>query len=346
VITKATFKQFTAFRDLTIDISPGINVFIGANGTGKTHILKAIYSACTVTKTAGSFADKVLRVFMPSERQLGRLVHRQQGSSYAELVIARRTSTSPRPNTLKLVFSNHAVNPDSAKVTGIGPWCKEALEAVYIPVKEMLANAPGFRSLVTSREAHFEEIYSDIVDRALLPLLKGPPDAKRKDALSPLQDAMKGKVVTKNEEFFLHSRQGRLEFSLLAEGIRKLGLLWVLIQNGTLLQGSVLCWDEPEANLNPRLVRSIAEILLALSRAGVQILLATHDYVLLKELDLGAEEADDVRFHSLWRDKDTGDIQVASTPDYLGIHPNAIADTFADLLNRDVERAIGVGGGR
>ena len=57
MITRATFKQFTAFRDVAIDISPGINVFIGANGTGKTHVLKAIYAACTITKTAGSFAD-------------------------------------------------------------------------------------------------------------------------------------------------------------------------------------------------------------------------------------------------------------------------------------------------
>ena len=40
--------------------------------------------------------------------------------------------------------------------------------ATYIPSKDMLANAPGFRSLYAAREVHFEETYRDILDRALL----------------------------------------------------------------------------------------------------------------------------------------------------------------------------------
>ena len=34
-------------------------------------------------------------------------------------------------------------------------------------------------------------------------------------------------------------------------------------------------------------------------------------------------------------------IALHSTDDYLSIHPNAIADTFMDLYDRDVERALG-----
>ena len=44
-----------------------------------------------------------------------------------------------------------------------------------------------------------------------------------------------------------------IEFTLLAEGLRKLGLLWLLIRNGSLKPGAVLFWDEPETNLNPKL---------------------------------------------------------------------------------------------
>lgn len=43
----------------------------------------------------------------------------------------------------------------------------------------------------------------------------------------------------------------RQEFNLVAEGIRKMVLLWQLVKNGTLEKGSVLFWDEPEANINP-----------------------------------------------------------------------------------------------
>jgi len=45
-------------------------------------------------------------------------------------------------------------------------WSRSPVESVYIPVKEMLANAPGFRSLHAQREIHFEEVYSDILDHA------------------------------------------------------------------------------------------------------------------------------------------------------------------------------------
>ena len=46
----------------------------------------------------------------------------------------------------------------------------DGIESVYIPVKEMLSNAPGFQSLYSKREIHFEEVYRDILDRAYLPL--------------------------------------------------------------------------------------------------------------------------------------------------------------------------------
>ena len=41
MLTKIHLENFTAFKNLDVEFSPGINVFIGANGTGKTHIMKA-----------------------------------------------------------------------------------------------------------------------------------------------------------------------------------------------------------------------------------------------------------------------------------------------------------------
>ena len=96
---------------------------------------------------------------------------------------------------------------------------------------------------------------------------------------------MGGEVVIEGEEFFLNPHeQGLLEFTLLAEGFRKLGLLWLLIRNGSLQKGSVLFWDEPETNLNPKLLGTVIDVLLELQRGGVQIFLATHDYAVLEEI--------------------------------------------------------------
>ena len=126
---------------------------------------------------------------------------------------------------------------------------------------------------------------------------------------------------------------------MLAEGMRKLGLLWQLIQNAMLLEGSILFWDEPETNLNPTLFGAVIEILLELQRMGVQIFIATHDYAILKELDLRKKKGDEIAFHSLHRDD--GEIACHTAAAYLDIHPNAIAEAFTDLYDREVERSLG-----
>lgn len=334
MLEKIKFEKFTAFESLEIPLSTGINIFIGANGTGKTHILKAIYAACEVTQSQKSLADKTNRVFLPSGKQMDRLIKRGNLSGYFE--VTRRIAALQKSLTIRLSVTK----PETATLSGAyKQWLEHSLGSVYIPVKDMMANAPGFRSLYNLRNIHFEEVYADIIDRVFLGALLGPTDTQRKQLLDILQRAMDGKIISKNEEFFLKNQQGELEFTLLAEGIRKLGLLWVLIQNGTLLNGSILCWDEPEANLNPKLMRTVVEIILELQRMGTQIFLTTHDYVVLKEFDLQAQNTDKVLFHSLYRN--TGEIEVASTESYLNICPNVIDDTFGSVVDREIKKYMG-----
>jgi AAA15 family ATPase/GTPase len=333
-ISKISFDNFTAFKKLDIHCSEGVNIFIGENGTGKTHILKAAYSACDISKSGETFAKKLVKVFMPSGNQLNRLVYRQKGSLKAGLEITRED------HKLQLSFSNRVRNPETTAVKGLEKWMANPVESVYLPVKEMLVNAPGFRSLYNARELHFEEVYADLVDRAYLPPRRGAAESNRKKLMKILEKVIEGRVITKDEEFFHSSKQGTLEFSLLAEGMRKLALLWVLIQNGTLLEDSILFWDEPEANLNPKVMKIAVEILLELQRMGVQIFIATHDYVILKEFDLQTKKKDRVLYHALSRTHETREIRIQSTDSYLLLDSNTIADTFGNLYDRDMERAL------
>ena len=336
-ISKLSLERFTAFKKLDIDFSPGINVLIGKNGSGKTHILKAVYAACDVAGGSEDFAEKLANVFLPMDRNLGRLVHRQRGRARGSVTVFRRKKS------IRAAFSTIKGSVRDAIVNGTIDWRKETLECAYIPVKEMLANAPRFLSLYASRDVHFEEVYADILHRAYRPRLRGPTDAKRGKLLDILGEHVEGRIVIRDDTFFREGPDGNLEFTLLAEGLRKLGLLWLLIQNGTLLEGAVLFWDEPEMNLNPSLFGVVVDVFLEMHRNGVQVFLATHDYVLLKEFDLRSRKQDKVMFHALYRSEPSGAVCVSSTDDYLAVHPNAIADTFADLYDRDVQRALGQG---
>ena len=197
---------------------------------------------------------------------MGRLVKRKKISSRCVINIYRNKVK------LRASFSNHTTLAENATISEKNNWIANPLECVYIPVKEMLANAPGFRSLYSQREVHFEEVYADILDRAYRPAMRGPMDRDRKILLGILQKAIDGKVTIKEEEFFLRNKQGNLEFSLLAEGIRKLGLLWLLISKWNSPKWFLSFWDEPETNLNPKLFGVLMDILLTLQRSKIQVL--------------------------------------------------------------------------
>ena len=332
-VTKIKLENFTAFKDLEVEFSPGINALIGANGTGKTHLMKACYAACDVSETPEKFGSKLFNVFLPAGRIRGSFVHRGSRSDVPEGKVEVFIDLTSLHTT---VAFGGGIIVTTASDQPVAP----LIGAAYVPAKDMLANAPGFLSLYSAREIHFEEVYRDILHRAYLPALREPIDSAHRWMLDRLEEVIGGSVIVMGEEFYLSNEQGDLEFTLLAEGWRKLGLLWLLIRNGTLKKGSVLFWDEPEANLNPKTFKVVIEVLLELQRAGVQVFFATHDYVILKELDLQMKEDDHVAFHSLYRDE-TGEIACHTTDRYLDIHPNAIGEAFDDLYDRQIERSLG-----
>jgi predicted ATPase len=108
-----------------------------------------------------------------------------------------------------------------------------------------------------------------------------------KKLLEPLEDAMGGKVELKEPQGFYLIQDGvRTEMHLVAEGLRKLATIARLIVTGQLIDHGYLFWDEPESNLNPKIVKVVAESILELCRAGIQVFVATHSLFLMRELDI------------------------------------------------------------
>lgn len=59
-----------------------------------------------------------------------------------------------------------------------------------------------------------------------------------------------------------------------------------LVATGALPDQGYLFWDEPEANLNPRLIKQVARTIVDLSLNGIQVFIATHSLFLLRELQI------------------------------------------------------------
>ena len=322
---KLRLRNFTAFVDSTFEWTRGINVLVGPNATGKTHVLKTLYSLQYAAHRESSLTEKLMGSFKPDA--LGRLAHRQRGVASAQMKAVWNGAT------LRASFSSK-----QREVESTGSW-PDASIPVFIPVKDMLAHSKGFQSAYALRELDFDEIYNDILTLAFLPPLRGAPTGDRQRLLNLLGSQMNGRVFAKGERFYLRSSSGALEMPLVAEGLRKLALLYLLIQNGSLSDATVLFWDEPEANLNPSTLEHVVGILIALAKMGVQIFLATHSFIVLKELELQIGATDPLRIFGLEKEK-SGGIRVQTVDRYADLSPNPIEDEFLRIYDLEVKRAI------
>lgn len=334
-ITKVELDNVTVFDRLEIEFSSGINVLIGENGMGKTHIMKFIYAACKAAKSDALFSHKAVMVFRPDGSNIGRLVNRTKNHNNT----ARIKVHSDAAN-IGMTFTNRSCKWD-ADITGIRSWEKQtSLNSVFIPAKDILSNAWNLPSAVAMGNVEFDDTYLDIIHAASVKVDVGNDTKERKKYIQLLQQISTGKVAIDKERFYLKpGNQARIEFNLVAEGLRKIALLWQLIKNGTLENGSVLFWDEPEANLNPKHIPTIVDMLLMLQREGVQVFVSTHDYFLAKYFDVRKQESDQVMYHSLYKDSDEKVI-VEQNHYFKDLENNTILDTFLSLYHEEMRKAM------
>ena len=336
-IIQIELKNFTVFSNLNLHLTDGLNVLIGENGTGKTHVMKLIYSACKAVKPDVSFSQKVVRVFRPDQFSISRLARRQgKGNVDAEVKVSSDSAF------ISMTFSKSLTKKWDADVKNERKWEQQHgdLTCTFIPAKEILSNAWNLEAAVGSSNVEFDDTYVDIVMAAKIDLAKGADTAQRKRYLSILQKVTDGRVTFEKDRFYLWPGNAKIEFNLVAEGIRKVALLWQLIKNGTLEKGSILLWDEPEANLNPKHLPMIAEMLLELQRNGVQVFVATHDYFLAKFIEIYRSDSDQVAFHSMYvQDVDTF---VESKNHFAELEHNPISDTYLRVYKEEIDKAMEV----
>jgi ABC-type transport system involved in cytochrome c biogenesis ATPase subunit len=352
-LTKLCLEKFCVFKKAEFGFSPGINVFIGTNGTGKSHLLKLLYSVLKANEKADKnnpispnnletlLKQKLVNVFRPDpvrpeeapreqSEGLGRLVYRMKG----------RASGS-----VELFTDEGAI---SFKLTTLGRLSdlKDKLprseNALFIPSRECLAMYDGFVAAYDKRELSFDETYYDLCLALSASPARGPWAGNLSELNSQLEKVLGGRVHLNGGRFYVYNNDGVIEAHMLSEGMRKIAVLFRLLQSQSIVQNGVLFWDEPEANLNPKLVTVVSRILLKLANAGVQIFVATHDYLLSQELSLYAEYRDlqpaelvsDMRFFCMSRDSEN-DVSIESGDTLSQLRNNPIVEEFAAHYDRE-----------
>lgn len=283
---------------------PGINVVIGGNDSGKSHLLKMCYTVAKWSAEGGrkSLPDKwaeeqrlrkdLMRVF--ASRGLAGLTALNRGNGHAHVEASMAGEGVPE-GLGNLVFDFYAGHEEEGLHIEELPQRFLNVPVVFLAAREVLTIYPGFVQLGNKFPEFLDGASWDLcryldTATAMEPLRT---DAGR--VVARLEKIIGGEVVRKDGRFFLQrpGLQG-IEMSLVAEGFKRLGTLSYLIRNGSVRKGSVLFWDEPEMNLNATHLPILVKTLTGLAKSGVQVILSSHSLFLLRELMIQLSEARNV----------------------------------------------------
>lgn len=375
MIAKLSLENFAKFGELNIDFSSKINIIIGENGTGKTQLLKAAYVANTALalgQEQGDLTEKLCSTFRPNGDALGKLVRNgtpggQHAKINAEFGHGQRLSAEFTASSKKVKLSHF-----SNESGGLTP-------PIFLPTKEVLSLYKGITSGHSDKptlHSLFDATYLDLCEKLSVKRPIKLEDAIEQDprfglVYQKLVNTIDGrfrfgffgnttfepgqfqeqrtkdqhKLSTRMETVFVPIKGETISAQMAAEGVRKLGIIQILLENQQLNLGvsGTLFWDEPETNMNPKFMRLLVEVLLELARNGQQIVLATHDYVLLKWFDLLADKGkgDHVQYHALYRAEGLSGIKIESVDAYHLLDKNAISNVFSDLYDAEIDRSLG-----
>ena len=318
--------NFTTFADAFFEFSPGVNAIIGENSSGKTHLLKAMYA----------FQRSPTRDVPDLKTTLGQLFQTDD-------IVRLMRSPAKRGSVTKVEgrYGNndwaYALQKTNGEPTVVQTGLMAMGLSVFIPALDMMGHTKGFQEAYNRVFLDFDLTCYDILNLFRL---------KNREAHGTYENEILTKAlngVIEDDEstgrFYLKTSAGRLEMPMVAEGLRKIASLIQLQNNNWLTPGATLYWDEPEVNINPILMQNLVQSILTMARAGVQIFLTTHSYVILKELDLQATPEDALRYFSLESAKSGTKVNTAD--ELVSLDPNAILKQYGSLYTRDIRRAAG-----
>jgi hypothetical protein len=209
---------------------------------------------------------------------------------------------------------------------------------LFFPPKEVLTHR---KAIAASRERGevegFGDAYYDLVQALGHSTTSGPIQENLRTVMNRLQKLFDGKVKREDDEFIFQKGSKKFSMSQTAEGVKKIGLMTHLIRNRHIQSDSILFFDEPAAHLHPQATLDFVRMLYEMSKADIQLFIATHSYVVLKQFELLARQHGEQMPLCVLepREEDGIDQSFADLSDM--IPSNSIVDASVDLFERDLD---------
>jgi energy-coupling factor transporter ATP-binding protein EcfA2 len=283
-------NNFGPLRQLQWQHLDKINLVIGNNGTGKTFLLKALYTALRTLEeykrgddprsASEILADKLYWTFQPEK--IGDLVTKGADKLSLRLHLNGRVfNYSFGKDTTKAItaLENHVASPRHSN-------------SIFLPAKEVLSlHTVILKSREQDRVFGFDDTYLDLARALRQSRKRGKNYPGFARSRQQLEQILGGKVEydeTSNRWQFKKGNQ-KFPIGVTAEGIKKIAILDTLLGNRYLDQNSVIFIDEPESALHPEAISQLLDIIAVLAESGIQFMLASHSYFVIKKLALLAQ---------------------------------------------------------
>ena len=338
------FKTFNA--NLT-----NINVIVGDNDTGKTSLLKLLYAISKAWEIYSHqpaqitfkqvLSQKLLDTFQPRKQGIGDLVnHHSKEKLTTELIFANGADTQ----NLSFSFGKSTKNTIKQCTENVKS-VKENYNALFIPAKEVLTASQAIKF---TREPHFlagfDDTYLDLIKSLEMPSPQNTisePFSEVNNKIAGLFEGSIKRVDRKSEAFIFQQGSQEIAMPLTAEGIKKIGILTTLINNRQLRAGTILFIDEPETALHPKAIRLLMDILMKMASNGVQIVMSTHNYFVIKQLSINARKEN--RAVSCFSLTKAGyDINHVVSDLRDGLPSNPIVDEALNMFDEEVKLDLGL----
>lgn len=341
-------QNFGAFSKFDWPNLGRVNVIVGENDTGKSHLLKVMYVVAKLIearpKVEGDeeiswkamLLDKLRWTFQP--RGMLRLIRHDARKARVDVTLVAHPFSfviqrvPPPPGRGRSTYAVHIPTSEFDIATTEMP-------AIFVPPKEILST---FSAIAATRETleifGFDDTYYDLIKQLRVPPTQGKIDPKLIKVLDDLRELFGGKIVKgqTSDEFMFERGKRSYGMPQTADGIKKIGILANLIENRTLKKNSILFLDEPETNLHPKAITYLTKMLFSMAQAGVQVFLATHNYLVIKQLQILAQKyGESVPFCSLVRSDDDVVATLADLRD--GMPENPIVEESVRLYREELE---------
>lgn len=291
MIKSIHISSFGPIKAASCDTLGQINLFIGRNGSGKTFLLKALYSAL---KTVEAFRrGKEQRT--DKEILSDKLYWTFQSSTLGELVRKTDSNLAFSMKSDKNEEFSYSFGPSTTKNVSMltNSFEPKSDNTIFLPAKEILS----LRDVILEARENFtafgfDDAYYDLA-KALRPTTKGRNMKSFADARKNLEEVVGGRIGYDERQkswFFYGENNKKLNLSITSEGIKKISILDALLGNHYLSKGSIVIIDEAEANLHPEMISRFMDIIYLLSKGGLQFFITSHSYFVIKKLYLLAQQ--------------------------------------------------------